>query len=178
MELSPPMGSGPAWAAWPVRLVGRGIAWLTLAMVLLTFVIVLLRYGFNLGWIWLQESVTYLHASVFLLAAAWTLQDDGHVRVDIFYRDARPQRKALVNLLGTLLLLIPFCLFLIIVGWAYVAASWQLLEGSREAGGMPLVYLLKTLILLLPALLLVQSVCIVRDMIRILRQDDTSATPA
>ncbi len=138
-------------------------------MVLLTCVIVLLRYGFNLGWIWLQESVTYLHAAVFMLAAAWTLQVDGHVRVDIFYREAAPARKALVNLFGSLLLLLPFCLFLLIIGWDYVAASWRLLEGSREAGGVPAVYLLKTLILLLPALLLMQSACLIRDSLRKLR---------
>lgn len=169
MELTSESQARPAWAAWPIRVIGEGVAWLTLAMVLLTFVIVLLRYGFNLGWIWLQESVTYLHASVFMLAAAWTLQADGHVRVDIFYRDAGPGRQAWVNLLGTLLFLAPLCLFLIIVGWEYVAASWQLLEGSREAGGLPLVYLLKSLVLLLPVLLLLQSVCIVRDAVRVLK---------
>lgn len=161
--------AGQGWAAGPVRAIGTGVSWLILVMVLLTFVIVLLRYGFNLGWIWLQESVSYLHASVFMLAAAWTLQLDGHVRVDIFYRDSKPSHQALVNLLGTALFLIPFCLFLLIVGWAYVAASWQLLEGSREAGGVPLVYLLKSLILLLPVLLLLQSACVVRDSVRVLR---------
>jgi TRAP-type mannitol/chloroaromatic compound transport system permease small subunit len=169
MEASQKTVAGPAWAAWPVRVLGKGVSWLTLGMVSLTFVIVLLRYGFNLGWIWLQESVTYLHASVFMLATAWTLQDDGHVRVDIFYRDADPRRKAWVNLLGTLLFLVPLCLFLVIVGWEYVAASWQLLEGSREAGGLPLVFLLKSLLLLLPVLLLLQSLCIVRDAVRVLK---------
>ena len=127
-------------------------------MVLLTFAIVILRYGFNLGWIWLQESVTYFHAMVFMLAAAWTLQDDGHVRVDIFYRDRPERHQALVNLLGAIIFLVPLCVFLIIVGWEYVFSSWKLMEKSREAGGLPLVYLLKSLILLLPALLLVQAV--------------------
>ena len=141
-----------------VAIIGKAVSWLTLAIVSLTFFVVVLRYGFNLGWIWLQESITYLHASVFMLAAAWTLRGDGHVRVDIFYRDCSPPQKALIDLLGTALFLVPFCLFLLIIGWEYVAASWRLLESSREAGGMPLVYLLKSLILLLPALLLVQAV--------------------
>lgn len=143
--------------AW-VANIGRATAWLTLLMVLLTFSVVVLRYGFSLGWIWLQESVTYLHATVFMLAAAWTLQSDGHVRVDIFYRTGSVRRQAVVNLAGTLLLLMPFCLFLLAIGWEYVYASWKLKEGSGEAGGVPLVYLLKTLILLLPALLLLQAI--------------------
>jgi len=172
--------SGPArhrsLPGFLVSSIGRAAAWLTLALVTVTFVVVLLRYGFNLGWIWLQESVTYLHAMVFMLAAAWTLQGDGHVRVDIFYREASPARQALVNLLGALLFLTPFCLFLLAVGWDYVATSWQLKEGSREAGGIPLVYLLKTLILVLPALLLVESGVILRTSWRQLRSP--GAAPA
>ena len=137
--------------------IGRAVSWLTLAMVVLTFTIVVLRYGLNQGWIWLQESVIYLHATVFMLAAAWAFQSDKHVRVDIFYRDHSPRHKAWVNLLGTLIFLLPFSIFLFIIGWEYVAASWAAMETSREAGGLPLVYLLKSLILVLPALLLVQS---------------------
>jgi len=137
--------------------IGRGVSWLTLAMVLLTFAVVVLRYGFNQGWIWLQESVTYLHATVFMVAAAWAYQTDDHVRVDIFFRDGSSRYKDGVNLAGTLLLLVPFSLFLLIIGWNYVAASWATTEASREAGGLPLVFLLKSLILIMPALLLLQS---------------------
>lgn len=147
-------------STWPERLIaliGRTMAWFTVLMVLLTFGIVMLRYGFNLGWIGLQESVTYLHAAIFMLTAAWALQTDDHVRVDIFYRDLRPRHKAVVNLLGSVLLLVPFCLLLLTYGWPYVETAWAVREGSREAGGLPLVYLLKTLILVLPLLLLVQA---------------------
>lgn len=140
-----------------IRHIGQAAAWLSLAVVLLSFSVVVLRYGFNLGWIWLQESVTYLHATVFMLAAAWTLQADGHVRVDIFYRRGSERQRAITDLAGYLLLLIPFCVFLLVVGWHYVASSWALLEGSREPGGLPFVYLLKSLILVLPAMLLLQS---------------------
>ncbi len=141
-----------------VSLTGKAVAWLTLAMVLLTFAIVVLRYGFNLGWIWLQESVTYMHATVFMLAAAWTLQQDEHVRVDIFYRGRSARHKAIVNMAGTIVFLIPLCVFLLLIAWEYIFSSWQLLEKSREAGGLPLVFVLKSLILLLPALLLIQAV--------------------
>lgn len=146
-----------------VAVVGRTVAWLTLVMTLLAFTIVVLRYGFNLGWIWLQESVTYLHAAVFMLAAAWALQTDDHVRVDIIYRGATSRYRNIVNLAGTVLFLLPLCIFLIYVGWDYVAASWSTREASREAGGLPLVWLLKTLILALPVLLLAQSLATIRQ---------------
>jgi len=147
-----------AWLETCIARLGKAVAWLTLVMVLLTFCVVVLRYGFGLGWIWMQESVSYLHAAVFMLAAAWTLQTDGHVRVDIFYRDGSARYRSWVDLLGTVLLLIPFCAFTLWVGWEYALSSWKLLEGSREAGGLPLVFLLKSLILLLPALLLLQAI--------------------
>lgn len=154
--------SAGAWAATLVSQTGRAVSWLTLVMVLLTFSVVVLRYGLNQGWIWMQESITYLHAMVFMFAAAWAYQQDEHVRVDIFYRDKSPRHKAWVNLLGTLIFLVPFSLFMLIIGGEYVAASWAAMETSREAGGLPLVYLLKTFILVLPVLLLLQSYCTVR----------------
>lgn len=145
------------WLRKIIACCGKAAAWLTLAMVLLTFTIVILRYGFNLGWIWLQESLTYLHVAVFTIVAAWTLQTEGHVRVDIFYTRMSARKRALVDLLGTLLFLAPFCVFILVTAWPYVTSSWSLLEGSREAGGLPLVYLLKSLILIMPALLLGQA---------------------
>jgi len=141
-----------------VSITGKAVSWLILVMVLATFAIVILRYGFNLGWIWLQEAVTYMHAMVFMLAAAWTLQMDGHVRVDIFYRRSSVRRQAWVNLVGSVFFLVPVCVFLLIIGWDYVFFSWTLLEKSREAGGLPAVYLLKSLILLLPFSLLMQAI--------------------
>jgi TRAP-type mannitol/chloroaromatic compound transport system permease small subunit len=160
-------GAGPA--AGFVGGLGRAVAWLTLVMVGLTFAIVVLRYGFNLGWIWLQESVTYLHAAVFMLAAAWAFQTDDHVRVDIFYRSRSPRYRAWVNLLGVALFLLPFSIFLLWVGWDYVSASWATREASREAGGLPLVFLLKSLILLLPALILLQGLSTIAGCARQLR---------
>ena len=159
-----------------VAIAGRAVAWLTLAMTLLTFGVVVLRYGFNQGWIWLQESVTYLHAAVFMVAAAWALQTDDHVRVDIFYRKRSPRYRAAVNLAGTLLFLVPFSVLMIAVGWDYVAASWETHEASREAGGLPLVWVLKSLILVLPVLLLLQSAVTVRTSIAGLRDVDAQGS--
>ncbi len=137
--------------------IGRSIRWLTLAMVLITFTVVVLRYVFSIGWIAMQESVIYLHAIVFMLGAAYTLKRNAHVRVDIFYEKMTPRGKAWVDLLGVTFLLIPFCLFILIISWNYVSLSWSLLESSREAGGIPAIFLLKSTILLMPVLLLLQG---------------------
>ena len=140
------------------ELVGNASAWLTLALVLMTFAVVMLRYLFQLGWIAMQESILYLHAALFLLGAAYTLKRDGHVRVDIFYRGFTAKRKALIDLLGSLLLLLPVCSFLLWVSWDYVTTAWSIYEGSQEAGGLPYVYLLKTLIPVAVLLLILQGI--------------------
>ncbi len=136
---------------------GRIVSWFSLFMVVTTFLVVLLRYAFDLGWIAMQESVTYMHAALFMLGAAYTLQRNGHVRVDIFYQKLSQRGRAWVDLLGTLLLLVPVCVFIAWVGWDYVLESWDVMEGSREAGGIPAVYLLKTLIIVMPVLMLLQG---------------------
>lgn len=140
------------------ELTGRIIAWLTLGTVLLTFTVVVLRYGFDTGSIALQESISYLHAAVFMLGAAYTLKHDGHVRVDILYRRLGERGKAWVNLLGTVLLLLPVCAFILMASWEYVAISWRMHEGSQEAGGLDAVFLLKTAIPAMALLLLLQGI--------------------
>jgi len=136
---------------------GRAVSWLTLIMVLVTVTVVMLRYLFDAGSIALQESITYLHAVVFMLGAAYTLKHDGHVRVDIFYQKRSPRARAWVDLVGTLLLLMPVCIFILVSSLGYVSASWEIQEGSREAGGLDGVYLLKTTIPLMAVLMLLQG---------------------
>jgi TRAP-type mannitol/chloroaromatic compound transport system permease small subunit len=138
--------------------IGRAAAWLALAVVAIQFLVVVLRYLFGVGSIWLQESILYSHAALFLLAAAWTLQNDGHVRVDIFYSTASPRAKARVDLIGALVLLIPFAGAILYFSWPYVARSWAIFEGSRESSGLPLVFLLKTLIPVFAAMLILQGI--------------------
>ncbi|WP_268409521.1 TRAP transporter small permease subunit [Alteromonas sp. a30] len=127
-------------------------------MALLTFLIVVLRYGFDLGWIGLQESVMYLHAGVFMLGAAFTLKENGHVRVDIFYRRMSPKQQAYVDIFGALFLLLPVCLLILFKSGEYVMNSWRLLESSQAAGGLPLVFILKTLILCFAITLVLQVI--------------------
>lgn len=129
-----------------IAAIGRAAMWLSLFVVLLQFAVVVMRYLFGIGSIWASEAVIYGHAALFMLAAAWTLQRNGHVRVDVFYSNASPRTKALVDLLGSLLLLLPFVAVIAWFAVPYVARSWANLERSREISGLPFVYLLKTLI--------------------------------
>lgn len=129
------------------RVVGQTAAWLALFMVLVQFALVLMRYVFGTGSLFMQESLIYAHATLFMMAAAWTLADDGHVRVDIFYSVASPRRQAAINLFGVVFFLLPMCVLLWWVGYPYVARSWAVLEGSRETSGIPAIFLLKTVIL-------------------------------
>jgi TRAP-type mannitol/chloroaromatic compound transport system permease small subunit len=137
--------------------IGRAVAWLVLVVVLLQFGLVVARYLFGLGSIWLTETVIYAHATLFMLAAAWTLRAGGHVRVDVFYAEASPRAKAVIDLAGSVLLLLPFALVLIWLGVPYAARSWAVLERSQESSGLPLVFVLKTLIPLFAALMALQG---------------------
>jgi TRAP-type mannitol/chloroaromatic compound transport system permease small subunit len=136
---------------------GQACAWLTLFLVLGTAIVVILRYGFGIGATALQEAVLYAHALVFMGAAAWALQRNAHVRVDIFYQKFSGRRQALVEVLGNLLFLLPLCLFLGWSSWDYVANSWATLEASSESGGLAFVYLQKSIILVLVVSLVLQG---------------------
>jgi TRAP-type mannitol/chloroaromatic compound transport system permease small subunit len=138
--------------------IGRAASWCALAIVLIGFAVVLLRYVLGMGSIWLQESILYAHAALFLLAAAWTLKEGAHVRVDVFYADASPRARAWIDLLGALLLLLPFCLAIVWFSLPYVERSWAILERSRESSGLPLVFVLKTLIPVFALLLALRGV--------------------
>ena len=134
------------------------MVWFVLAVVLLQFALVVARYMFGFGWAWLTETVIYAHATLFMLVAAWTLRAGGHVRVDIFYAEASARTKALVELIGALLFLLPFMLALIWLSVPYAVRSWTILERSQEASGLPVIFVLKTLIPLFAALMALQGI--------------------
>jgi TRAP-type mannitol/chloroaromatic compound transport system permease small subunit len=138
--------------------VGRTVAWLALFVVLLQFALVVARYLFGLGSIWLTETVIYSHATLFMLAAAWTLKAGGHVRVDVFYAEASVRTRAKIDLAGALLLLLPFALVLVWLGVPYAARSWAILERSQETSGLPLVFAFKTLIPAFAVLMALQGI--------------------
>ena len=157
------------------RRVAAGTVWLALAMALVQFVIVILRYIFGVSLISMQESMIYMHGALFLLGAGYTLLNDDQVRVDIFYRESPPQRKALVDLAGTYLFLAPVCTLAIWMAGPYVAASWAVREGSNEASGVQAIFLLKSLIPIFAILLLVQGTAIAARAARTLRPMPSAA---
>lgn len=138
--------------------IGKTISWLTLFMVGMTFTIVVFRYVFDAGWIWLQESVSYMHASVFMLGMSYTLKHNKHVRVDIIYQRCSNKTQAWIDCLGTVLLLIPVGIFIIWSSWEYVMEAWRIQESSRNSNGLPAVYVLKTNIIIMASLLILQGI--------------------
>ncbi len=152
---------------------GRFVAWLTLVMVLLTAVIVVMRYAFDAGRIWMQESVTWMHAAVFMIGAAYTLLHEEHVRVDIFYRDMSPRRRAIVDLVGVVLFLLPMCGYLAYSAYDFAATSWSIRESSREPGGLPfpMIPLLKSIVIVMPVAVALQGLSMLRRALATLRHN-------
>ena len=144
-------------------------------MVLVTFVVVVMRYVFDSGLIWLQESVVWMHAFVFMVGAAYTLAHEEHVRVDIFYRGMNPRRRAWVDAVGVAVFLLPVCGFLAFKAWDFVAVSWSLKEASRESGGLPypLLPLLKVVLIVMPLALALQGVSLLLRSLRTIRRAPT-----
>ena len=136
---------------------GNMLAWLCLAMAVVSCIVVLLRYEFGIGSIAAQELVTYMHGMVFMLGVAFTLKRGGHVRVDIFYRRFSQRTCAWINSVGAMIFLLPFCIFLFGVSWHFVTESWAVREGSPDPGGIHGVFLLKSLIPLMACNLLLQG---------------------
>lgn len=135
---------------------GHSLSWLTAAMVAATVVVVALRYGAGIGAIALQESVIYMNSLVFLAGAAWTFKENRHVRVDILYSRLSRRAQVKIDLAGHLLFLLPMCIVVSVWSFDWVVASWRIREGSPEVGGIPAVFLLKTIILVMPTLLSLQ----------------------
>lgn len=142
------------------RKVGLSVAWLALAMVLVQFTVVISRYVFSVGSIPAQETIWYMHGALFMLGAGYTLLRDGHVRVDLFYRDAHPRRKATIDLLGVVFFLLPVCVLIIWTSWSYVVNSWKVLEGSTETNGIPTIFALKTVVPIATVFLALQGVAL------------------
>jgi len=155
--------------------IGQAVSWLSLGIVLLTFLVVVLRYGFDIGWIWMQESVMYMYAWIFMLAAGYTLKHEGHVRVDIFYQRFSSRNKAWVNLLGSCFLLLPMFIFIAWISFDYVLSSWHIQEASGEAGGLAFVYILKTSLILMPALVILQGTALILSSLQTLLNNNQRA---
>lgn len=154
---------------------GRGVAWLVLAMALVTFTVAILRYVFSFGLVWLQESYVWMHGIVFMAGAGYALLTDAHVRVDVLYRPFGERYKAWVNLVGGIVLLLPM---VAVTAWSslpYVEASWLRLEASREAGGLPGLFLLKSFLIVFCVLVALQGVSLCLRSLVALRRGPAAA---
>lgn len=156
-------------------ILGRAVAWLTVVMVVGVTGVVVLRYVFGIGATALQETVLYMHALVFLVAAGYTLHADEHVRVDILYRRWGRRGRAWVNLLGAVCLLLPLAIFVFAASLGYVGASWARLETSPSPDGLPFVYLLKSVILVAAVQLAAAALAQAGEALRALRDYQESA---
>jgi len=152
---------------------GRATSWLTLAMVIITVIVVIMRYVFDAGLIWLQESITWMHAAVFMVGAAYTLQHEEHVRVDIFYRKMSPRGRASVDLFGVIIFLLPLCVYLAIQAYDFAAVSWSIHETSREPGGLPypMIPIMKSFVILMPITVALQGVSLMLRSLATIRRN-------
>ena len=150
---------------------GRFTAWLTILMVIMTGIVVVMRYALDAGYIWMQESIIWMHAAVFMLGAAYTLRHEEHVRVDIFYRNMSPRRRAIIDLGGVILFLLPVCGFLAYSAYDFAAAAWSMHEITREPGGLPYpaIPLLKSIVMIMPITLALQGVSMILRSLAALR---------
>lgn len=156
---------------------GRLAAVFVPLMLLVTCYIVITRYVFNSGSVAVQDLVTYFNTLLFTLGAGYTLKHNAHVRVDVFYGASTARTKTWVNLLGTLFLLFPVVVFILWACWGYVMSAWQIREGSPDTGGLPYVYLLKSLILVMGFTLLAQGLVeFIRSLLFLMGKSSTQLT--
>lgn len=140
--------------------IGNVFAWLALAMVIVCFVVVVQRYVFGISLLWLQDLYVWLNGAMMTAVAGFALLRNDHVRVDIYYRPARLRTKALVDLFGVIVFLLPYCWIVWYYAWPFVMRSWQYKEGSANIGGMPGLFVLKTFILAFAVLLALQGIAL------------------
>tara|TARA_B100000963_G_C22466340_1_gene598034 strand:- start:167 stop:697 length:531 start_codon:yes stop_codon:yes gene_type:complete len=159
-----------------IERLGNVLNVLLIALVCVVIVVVIGRYFFDIGSIALQELTTYLHATIFMLGISYTLKHDGHVRVDIFYRNFSEKKQALINVIGGFMFVFPISIFIGWSSWEYVLASWFIMETSTENNGLPFVYLLKTVMLIMPFLLAIQGLITVAKNLFILYGSPSTST--
>ncbi len=160
------------------RLIGNVFAWLAVAVVLVCFTVVVQRYVFNITYLWMQDLYVWLSGAMFTTIAAFALFRDDHVRVDIFYRPASLRWRAIADIIGVVLLLLPFMFVVWNWGLPYVLRSWRYYEGSQNIGGMPGLFVLKTFILVFVVLLTLQGLAMVARSILVLAGKHDTLPPA
>jgi len=178
---------------------GRIVSWLVLLLVMLTLIVAIPRYLLSSEWFlglqllsldWeairsvysrnvnaLNDSIQYVHAIIFMVGVSYALKCGDHVRIDIVYRNLKPRTRAWVNIIGSLLLFYPMFIFMLVMSWQYVFNAWAIMESSSRPGGLPLVYVLKTFLLIMPIMMMTQGTAILLRNIQVLRTDPATLTP-
>jgi TRAP-type mannitol/chloroaromatic compound transport system permease small subunit len=154
-------------------LLGRIFSLFSLAIVLICFTVVVMRYGFRTGSVPLQDLYVWLNGAMFMGIAGYTLLRNGHVRVDIFYREARVRTKAIVDMVGTVIFVAPFVAVLTIWSWPYVQRSWRIRESSPNFGGMEGLYILKSFLLVFAAVVALQALAMFLRGVLVLAERET-----
>lgn len=151
------------------KLIGNVFSWLALAMVLICFTVVIQRYALGFTVLWMQDLYVWLNGAMFTAVAGFALLRDDHVRVDIFYRPASIRTKAIIDLIGVIFFLLPFCWIVTRYSWNYIGRSWRLYEASGNVGGMPGLFILKSFILVFVVVVALQGIAWVLRSILVLR---------
>lgn len=149
--------------------VGRAVSWLTLGTVLVCFAVVALRYGFNIGWVWMQDIYVWFHAAVFMLGAGYTLKAGGHVRVDLIYARLSDRRRAWVDIFGSLVLMTPYLVIMTAASLPFTLSSWFVLEHSQQPDGLPGFFIIKSVLLGYAFLLAIQALALLARSVLVLR---------
>lgn len=158
-------------------LVGNVFSWLSLAIVAVCFTVVVQRYVFAISYVWMQDLYVWLNGAMFTAVAGFALLRNDHVRVDIFYRPASTRRKAMVDLIGVFLFLLPFTFVVTNYGWSFVSRSWRLHEASANVGGMPGLFILKSFIIAFAVLLALQGIAMAARAVLVLADREDLLPP-
>ena len=150
------------------RVVGHLLSWLAHAIVHDCFTVVVQRYIFHTTQLWMQDLYVWLSGAMFTGVAGFALMRDEHVRVDILYRPWPIRKKAIADLIGTLIFLIPYVVVVLLYAWPFVSRSWRLYEGSANVGGMPGLFILKSFIIVFAVLVGLQGLAIIARSILVL----------
>lgn len=155
------------------KLIGNAFSWLSLGIVLVCFTVVFERYVFGTTRLWAQDLYVWLNGAMFTAVAGYTLYRNDHVRVDIFYRGASPRRKAIADLIGVTVFLLPFMFVVYTYCLPFVRRSWNLYEHSANVGGMPGLFILKSFIIVFAVLVALQGISMIcRSVLVLARRDD------
>lgn len=149
--------------------IANGLLYILIALILLVFFTVFFRYVFNMSYIIIQEIIMYLHALIFMFGISYALKENSHVKIDVLYNTLNKRIQRVISIAGLVSFILPTALFIIYISIDMVTQSWVIFEGSSEAGGLNLVFILKSLIPISGVLIFLQGISELIKHIRVSR---------